>query len=104
VNELIELPTEDVYDITVSNSHSYLSEFAVHNSVGGSLLAYVTDISSVDPIDAELYFERFLDKSKGVIPPTFGLGNEIIKAEIDYNKLLHEIEHDHDNCACQQEH
>jgi len=57
-------------------------------SVGGSLLAFVTDISGVDPIDAELYFERFLDKSKGVIPPTFGLGNEITNVQLDYNKIL----------------
>ena len=66
-------------------------------SVGGSLLAYVTDISGVDPIEAELYFERFLDKSKGVIPPTFGLGNEIANVQLDYDKILGE-------CACHKPH
>ena len=66
-------------------------------SVGGSLLAYVTDISGVDPIEAELYFGRFLDKSKGVIPPTFGLGNEITNVQLDYEKIL-------GDCNCNQHH
>lgn len=66
-------------------------------SVGGSLLAYVIDISGVDPVKFELYFERFLDKSKGVIPPTFGLGNEITNIQIDYDKVI-------GDCACQKQH
>jgi len=49
-----------VYDITVNNSHSYLtSNFVVHNSASGSLCAYLLEITAVDPIEYGLIWERF---------------------------------------------
>ena len=91
IKSIKSVPAEDVYDITVEETHSYLSDFAVHNSVGGSLLAYCVGITRVDPIRHELFFERFLDASKGLVAPTFGL--HIAKMEVDYNKIL-------DSCDC----
>ena len=37
-------------------------------SVGGSLLAYVLDITTVDPIPADLIFERFLNPERASMP------------------------------------
>lgn len=54
-----------VYDLKVSNRHTYNVEgFAVHNSAGGSLVAYVLRITDLDPIKYGLLFERFLDYSR----------------------------------------
>lgn len=58
-----------VYDLTVSNSHTYNVECkAVHNSAGGSLLAYVLNITQMDPIRFGLLFERFLVRKKKGYP------------------------------------
>lgn len=62
-------------------------------SVGGSLLAYLIGISGVDPIEFALYFERFLDRTKGVIAPSFGL--ELSNISYDYEKIL-------GDCQCHQ--
>ena len=48
-----------VYDIKVQNNHNYCTDsFLVHNSAAGSLMAYVSDITNVDPIKYNLLFER----------------------------------------------
>jgi DNA polymerase III alpha subunit/intein/homing endonuclease len=54
-----------VYDITVDQDHSYLtSNYIVHNSVGGSLIAYLLDIHAADPIKYNLIFARFQNKDR----------------------------------------
>lgn len=52
-----------VYDLTVSTpEHSYVvNNVVVHNSAGGSLLAYILGIIKIDPIPYKLLFERFLN-------------------------------------------
>lgn len=58
--------TGKVYDIQVENVHNYNVEgVTVHNSVGGSEIAYVLDISNTDPIRFNLLFERFLSPGRG---------------------------------------
>ena len=55
----------DVYDLEVENNHSFvLNNMIVHNSVGGSLVAYVTDIIDVDPIKWNLVFSRFANEDR----------------------------------------
>ena len=54
-----------VYDISVEDSYNFLtSNGIVHNSVGGSLVAYCIGISQVDPIKYNLSFARFLNKAR----------------------------------------
>jgi DNA polymerase III alpha subunit len=58
-----------VYDIHVENDHSYLtSNYVVHNSVAGSLAAFLLGIHEADPIKYKLIFERFLNKEKVAFP------------------------------------
>lgn len=58
--------TGKVYDIQVASVHNYNVEgVTVHNSIGGSEIAYVMDISNTDPIRFELLFERFLSPGRG---------------------------------------
>jgi len=73
-----------VYDICIDNKHSYTGAFAVHNSGGGSLAGYCVGITEVDPIEHELFFERFLDSRKGLLAPTFGIGKKLFDTKIDY--------------------
>lgn len=54
-----------VYDLQVKDVHSYtVDDLTVHNSVGGCLIAYVLNITTIDPIKYGLYFERFLNPSR----------------------------------------
>ena len=49
-----------VYDIKVEHSECYNTSCGiVHNSSGGSLIAYLTKITGLDPIKYKLIFERF---------------------------------------------
>lgn len=51
----------EVVDLCVANSHTYNVEgVAVHNSGGGSLVAYVLYITDLDPLYWDLPFARFL--------------------------------------------
>ena len=53
----------DVHDITVENTHSYNIEgLAVHNSAAGSLVAFLTGITSIDPIKYDLIFLQLMIK------------------------------------------
>lgn len=72
--DIVENVSTTVYDLTIDNFANYvLNGFTVHNSAGGSLVAYLMDITDLDPIAHDLYFERFLDVSaldlleKGII-------------------------------------
>lgn len=58
-----------VYDLQVENVHNYIvNGITAHNSVGGSEVAYLMDISRTDPIKHDLLFERFLNPER-VSPP-----------------------------------
>ena len=60
-----ECKLEKVYDLTVDVDNSYLtSNCVVHNSVGGSLVAYLLGIHKADPIKYGLVFSRFHNKLK----------------------------------------
>lgn len=61
--------TGRVYDLQVEGVHNYQVEgVTVHNSVGGSEVAYLMDISRTDPIRHDLLFERFLNPER-LSPP-----------------------------------
>ena len=58
-----------VYDITVPVDHSYTtSAVSIHNSAGGSLVAYALGITDIDPIKHDLLFERFLNPDRVSMP------------------------------------
>ena len=59
----------NVHDLTVENTHSYnIDGIAVHNSAAGSLVAYLSGITEVDPIQYDLLFERFQNAQKKSFP------------------------------------
>jgi len=54
-----------VYDLEVENDHSFLTANGiVHNSAGGSLVAYLLGITEIDPLQYNIPFSRFLSKSR----------------------------------------
>jgi DNA polymerase-3 subunit alpha len=58
-----------VYDLQVKDDHSYLTtNGVVHNSVAGSLVAYLLRIHDVNSIQYDLLFERFHNKEKKAFP------------------------------------
>lgn len=58
----------NVYDLEVENSHSYNIEgLGVHNSACGSLLSWCLDITKIDSIRFDLYFERFLNPERNCL-------------------------------------
>ena len=58
-----------VYDLHVDKVHNYTIEgVTVHNSVGGSEIAYLMDISRTDPVRHDLLFERFLNPERNSPP------------------------------------
>lgn len=74
-----------VYDIQVADTHNYtISDVTVHNSVGGSIIAFLLGISEVDPIRYDLLFSRFLSAGRGAtyeISYDDGTTEEIIVSE-----------------------
>lgn len=61
--------TGKVHDLTVEGTHSYNIEgVPVHNSVGGSLVAYLMGITDCDPIRFGLLFERFINPDRIDLP------------------------------------
>jgi len=58
-----------VYDFTVEDDHSYTtSNYIVHNSAAGSLVAYSLEITDIDPMPYGLLFERFLNPERVSMP------------------------------------
>lgn len=54
-----------VYDISVKNTSSYNVEgLGVHNSSAGCMVSYLIDITQIDPIPANLLFERFYNAGR----------------------------------------
>lgn len=70
VRKIETVPSEGkVYDFRVDTTMSYVTEsFVVHNSGGGSLVAFLTDITEIDPIEHGLIFERFLNPERDSPP------------------------------------
>lgn len=69
ISSLSEVQLDAVYDISVEDDTSYLTaNYAVHNSVGGSLTAYVNGIHQAYPKRYGLIFARFLNKYKEAFP------------------------------------
>ncbi len=54
-----------VYDLQIENNPSFrTNQYVVHNSAAGSLIAYLLDITHLDPIEHDLLFSRFINKSR----------------------------------------
>lgn len=54
-----------VYDISVEKDKTYsINNVVVHNSAGGSLVAYALGVTTIDPIKYGLLFERFLSEQR----------------------------------------
>lgn len=65
----VENPSGYVYDLMVKNNPSYMtSDYIVHNSSGGCLIAFLLDIVETDPIRFGLMFERFINPSRHDLP------------------------------------
>lgn len=61
--------TGKVYDLSVENSTSYnIENVSVHNSAAGCLLSWCLDITQVDSLYFQLYFERFLNPERKSSP------------------------------------
>lgn len=57
-----------VYDLSVEGTHSYnIEDISVHNSAAGCLLSWVLDITKIDPLRFDLYFERFLNPTRNCL-------------------------------------
>jgi len=86
-NELIESYEERLdYEIEIINSKGYIDYFLIfqdlitwakkngifvgvaRGSAGGSLLAYALNITEIDPIQHNLYFERFMNPDREAFP------------------------------------
>ena len=79
-----------VHDLTVEETHSYNIEgIGVHNSAAGSLLSWCLDITKIDPLRFDLYFERFLNPARNSPPDIdidFETGSDVKTDEFLYNK------------------
>lgn len=65
IKKIQEVEPQPVYDLMIGGEPSYTtSNFTVHNSGAGSLVAYALDITDCDPIHFDLLFERFLTKER----------------------------------------
>lgn len=91
--------TGKVYDLQVEDVRNYtVEDVTVHNSVGGSIIAFITGISETDPIRFDLYFERFLSEGRG---PTYrivyddGTSEDLIASETrevnNSKKYIHQL-------------
>lgn len=57
--------TGKVYDLEVEDVHNYtVSDVTVHNSGGGSIIAFLLNITELDPLRHELLFERFVSPGR----------------------------------------
>ena len=67
--ELLPKKKVSVYDFSVENNKSYTtSNYIVHNSAAGSLVAYALKITNIDPLKYNLLFERFLNPERISMP------------------------------------
>lgn len=70
--DLIAAKKFDSYFLIVSDMVRWAKERMLvgpsRGSCGGSLVCYLSRITEIDPIDAGLYFERFIDESRKDLP------------------------------------
>lgn len=67
-NKIIQKHKGKVFDLTIKDTHCYNIEgIGVHNSAAGSLLSWCLDITKIDPIRFNLYFERFLNPERNCL-------------------------------------
>ena len=57
-----------VYDLKTDKRTYNVEGYGVHNSVGGSLVAYLLGITCVDPIKYNLLFSRFINEGRNDLP------------------------------------
>lgn len=82
--------TGQVHDIQVANVHNYNVEgVTVHNSIGGSEIAYVLDISNTDPIRFDLLFERFLSPGRGSLYQIDYVSNDVEEIAVSDRKRVY---------------
>lgn len=63
--DFLEKEKINVYDLQIENNPSYtLNNIIVHNSAGGSLIAYLLFITNIDPLKFGLIFERFYNAGR----------------------------------------
>lgn len=97
ITKIIPKTLNKVYDITVENDNSYItSNGTVHNSVGGSLAAYLTGIHQADSLKYKMIFARFHNKLK-IATPDIDL--DIIPSGIDKIHRYLEDKYGEDNVA-----
>lgn len=54
-----------VYDLQIDKNPSFrTNQYVVHNSAAGSLIAFLLGITHLDPIEHDLLFSRFINKSR----------------------------------------
>lgn len=94
VKEINNVPAEGkVYDFRVDTTMSYMTEsFVVHNSGGGSLVAFLTDITEIEPIEHGLIFERFLNPERDS-PPDI----DTDFADVDRDKVIEYVRRKYGN-------
>lgn len=64
-----ERRVREVFDLEVPVDHSFMTDsYVVHNSAGGSAVAYCLGITRLEPIGNGLLFERFLDPGRAGMP------------------------------------
>lgn len=86
-----------VFDITVPSTHSYVTDsYVVHNSGAGSLVAYLTQITTLNPMELNLQFERFLNPERNEMPD-FDVDFEQRNRHIVMNYVREK--YGEDNCA-----
>lgn len=60
---------QKVYDLTIEGHPSFLTDFGtVHNSAPGSVVVYCLGITNIDPMEHNLFFERFLNPDRISMP------------------------------------
>lgn len=83
-NKKIILYKGKVHDLTVEETHSYNIEgISVHNSAAGCLLSWCLEITDIDPIRFELYFERFMNPTRKCLTEN----NYILLKDGSYKKV-----------------
>jgi thiol-disulfide isomerase/thioredoxin len=97
IKEISEKYENKVYDIQVKDDKSYLTQnYAVHNSVGGSMVGYLLGIHGVDPIEYGLLFERFQNAYKKDLPD---IDTDFTSAGRDLVQEYCRKKYGHDHCA-----
>ena len=97
IKEIKEVDRDFVYDLKIKDNFSYITQnFLVHNSAGGSLVAYLLDIHNVDPLEYGLIFERFQNAYKKDLPD---IDTDFTSAGRDLVQKYCRNKYGYDHCA-----